>query len=199
MNELATYEDKTMTVKEVAAALGTAESTIRNKAGKLFPAVVKNGRTTFLTEEQVHEIKKNIVPRDLTLKGKVANATTELEMKEKTLEVLSWLSGQVQQEKQLRIEAERKNAILMHVSKTYTATEIAKELNMRSAIELNKKLVERKIQFKQNDTWVLYADYANLGYTEIKQTVLDSGVVVYDRNFTQTGRAFVLDLLKELF
>jgi hypothetical protein len=87
----------------------------------------------------------------------------------------------------------------MHVSKTYTATEIAKELNMRSAIELNKRLVELKIQFKQNNTWVLYADYSDLGYTEIKQTVLDSGRIIYDRNFTQTGRAFVLDLLKGEF
>jgi len=32
---------------------------------------------------------------------------------------------------------------------------------------------------------------------EIKQTVLDSGRIIYDRTFTQTGRAFVLDLIGE--
>jgi phage antirepressor YoqD-like protein len=83
----------------------------------------------------------------------------------------------------------------MHVSKTYTATEIAKELNMRSANELNKKLAEIKVQYKQNETWVLYASFSNLGYTEIKQTVLDNGKVVYDRHFTQDGRAFILKVL----
>ena len=60
-----------------------------------------------------------------------------------------------------RIEAEKTNAILMHVNKTYNATEIAKELGYKSAIEFNKVLVDKRIQFKQNDTWVLYSDYSN--------------------------------------
>ena len=196
MNELAT--EKTMTVKEVAEATNIPARTIRDCVQRILPGLAQKGKTTHLTEEQVSlisiEAKKS---HNADLAGTRHDVTTDLEMKEKTLEVLSWLTGQVQQEKQLRIEAERKNAILMHVSKTYTATEIAKELNMRSAIELNRKLSALKIQFKQNSTWVLYADYANLGYTEIKQTVLDSGRIIYDRTFTQTGRAFVLDLIGE--
>lgn len=83
----------------------------------------------------------------------------------------------------------------MHVNKTYTATEIAKELGMKSAIELNKALAERKVQYKMNDTWVLYSQYANLGYVDIKQEVLDSGRVIYHRRFTQRGREFVLTLV----
>jgi len=43
----------------------------------------------------------------------------------------------------------------MHVNKTYTITEIAKELRLKSAIELNKLLSEKGIQFKSNGTWVL--------------------------------------------
>ena len=107
------------------------------------------------------------------------------------------LLTKLKEEKQARIEAERKNAILMHVNKTYTTTEIAKELNMRSAIELNKKLSEMKIQYKQNKTWVLYSDYSTCGYTEIKQRVLDIDKVVYDRAWTQLGRDFILNLFKE--
>lgn len=105
------------------------------------------------------------------------------------------LLQKLKDERAARVEAERKNAILMHVNKTYTATEIAKELGMKSAQALNAKLAEMKIQFKQNNTWVLYSNYANLGYTEIKQQVLDSGRVVYDRRFTQDGRKFILELL----
>jgi len=99
-------------------------------------------------------------------------------------------------EREARIEAERRNAVLMHTTKTYTSTEIGKELGFRSAIALNNKLADLKIQFKQNDTWVLYSKYANLGYTEIKQKALDSGRVVYDRHWTQDGRAFIIDVLK---
>jgi prophage antirepressor-like protein len=102
----------------------------------------------------------------------------------------------LKEEKQARIEAERRNAILMHSSKTYTTTEIAKELGLKSAIALNNKLSDKKVQFKQNGTWVLYSKYSDLGYTDIKQTVLDSGKIVYDRHWTNDGRMFILELLK---
>lgn len=103
----------------------------------------------------------------------------------------------LKEERAARIEAERRNAILMHVNKTYTATEIAKELNMKSAQELNNKLGDMGIQYKVNKTWVLYSDYANLGYEDIKQEVLDNGKVVYHRKFTQSGRDFILGLFKD--
>lgn len=106
------------------------------------------------------------------------------------------LWDQKEKTKKALIEAERKNAVLMHVSKTYTATEIAKELGLRSAQELNEILQEKGIQYKQNGTWVPYADYSEQGYFEIKQTVLDNGHVEYFRRITQDGRRFILDLLK---
>lgn len=103
----------------------------------------------------------------------------------------------LKKERKARLEAERKNSILMHVNKTYTATEIAKELGLKSAIELNKKLTEKKIQYKQNNTWVMYSKYADRGYEQIKQEVLDNGRVVYHRRFTQLGRDFILNILGE--
>lgn len=101
----------------------------------------------------------------------------------------------LKKERKARLEAERKNSILMHVNKTYTATEIAKELGLKSAIELNKKLTEKKIQYKQNNTWVMYSKHADRGYEQIKQEVLDNGRVVYHRRFTQLGRDFILNIL----
>jgi anti-repressor protein len=92
-----------------------------------------------------------------------------------------------------RIEAERKNAILMHINKNYTATEIAKECNLKSAIELNKILKDNKIQYKSNDTWVTYSEYSGKGYFDIKQEVLDNGRVIYHRRITQYGRDFILN------
>lgn len=88
------------------------------------------------------------------------------------------LLTKLKEERKARIEAEKKNAILTHVNKTYTMTEIAKELNFKSAIELNKILAEKKIQYKVNGTWVFYSDYSNMGYEDIKQEVLDNGKVI---------------------
>ena len=100
----------------------------------------------------------------------------------------------LKQERKARIELEQKNALLMHVNKTYTATEIAKELGFRSAIELNNELERRGIQYKVNHTWVPKADYADKGYFIIKQEALDNGKVIYTRRITQEGRIFLLGL-----
>lgn len=104
------------------------------------------------------------------------------------------LLTKLKEERAARVEAEKTNAILMHVNKTYTMTEIAKEIGLKSAVELNKILSEKKIQYKVNGTWVMYSDYSNCGYEEIKQEVLDSGHVIYHRKITQLGRKFILGL-----
>lgn len=107
------------------------------------------------------------------------------------------LLTKLKEERVARAEAERRNAILMHVNKTYTVTEIAKELGLKSAIQLNKILAEKKIQYQVNGTWVMYSKYSNLGYEEIKQEVLDSGRVIYHRRITQLGREFILQLFAD--
>ena len=106
------------------------------------------------------------------------------------------LLTKLKEERAARVEAERKNAILMHVNKTYTMTEIAKELGMKSAIQLNKLLAEKKIQYQVNGTWFFYSQYSDLGYEEIKQEILDSGKVIYHRRITQMGREFILKLFE---
>lgn len=109
------------------------------------------------------------------------------------LEITSELKHQIERAE----KAEKAVAILTHVNKTYTMTEIAKELNMKSAIALNKKLSDMGIQYKVNGTWVFYSKYSNLGYEEIKQEVLDSGRVVYHRKITQRGREFIIGAINK--
>ena len=140
----------------------------------------------WVTGEVLPSIRKHgIYATDTTIEKMISNPDFAIQ-----------LLTTLKEEKAARIEAERRNAVLMHATKTYTATEIAKEIGLKSAIALNNKLSDLKIQFKQNGTWVLYSKYADLGYTDIKQSVLDSGRIVYDRRWTQDGRAFVLELLK---
>ena len=140
----------------------------------------------WVTKEVLPSIRKHgIYATETTIESMISNPDFAIQ-----------LLTTLKEEKAARIEAERRNAVLMHTTKTYTTTEIAKELGLKSAIALNNKLAEKKVQFKQNGTWVLYSKYADLGYTDIKQSVLDSGRIVYDRRWTQDGRAFILELLK---
>lgn len=108
------------------------------------------------------------------------------------------LLTKLKEERAARVEAERKNAILMHVNKTYTITEIAKELGLKSAMQLNRILAEKKIQYQVNGTWLMYSNYSDCGYEEIKQEVLDSGKVIYHRRITQMGREFILGLFEKI-
>ena len=108
------------------------------------------------------------------------------------------LEYEAKQQAQLEAKEAQDNVRrLVHDSKTYTAGEIAKEVGLRSAIELNNRLAKMEVQFKQNGTWLLYTKYADLGYTSVKQTVLDNGRIIYDRRWTGAGRDFIVSLFKE--
>ena len=109
----------------------------------------------------------------------------------------------LKEEKEKRKLAEERNQKLIHNNKTYTATEIAKELGFKSATALNKDLEEKKIQYKVNGTWVLCARYSELGYVDIKQTELENGNIIYNRRWTGEGRDWLINEIyahnKELY
>ena len=101
----------------------------------------------------------------------------------------------LKQEREQRIEAEKQVAVLTHVNKTYTCTEVAKELGLKSAIELNNRLKELGVQYKVNQTWVPYTKYSTLGWFDIKQEVADNGHIIYHRKITGIGRQGIINLL----
>lgn len=103
----------------------------------------------------------------------------------------------LKEEKVARLEAERQRDKLIHQNKLYTTSEIAKELGLSSATKLNNFLSDKKIQYKQNKTWLLYSKYSECGYVSIKQDILDNGHIIYDRKWTGKGRDFILNLFKE--
>lgn len=103
----------------------------------------------------------------------------------------------IKEERQARLEAEKLRDKLIHQNKLYTTSEIAKELGLKSATKLNGLLAEKKIQYKQNKTWLLYSKYADCGYVSIKQDILDSGHIIYDRKWSGAGRDFILNLFSE--
>lgn len=171
-------------------------------------------KSTFLTEDGLYEVlmlsrkpvakefKKHVkeILKSIRKNGMYATDITIEKMLNDPDFAIQLLTN-LKAEKEKRVKAERKNAILMHTNNVYSCTEIAKELNMTSANALNKRMEELKIQYKTKvegkNTWVLYAGYSNRGYTEIKQTILDSGNSVYSRYFTQLGREFILNLFAQ--
>nr|DAN25912.1 MAG TPA: repressor domain protein [Caudoviricetes sp.] len=106
------------------------------------------------------------------------------------------LATTLKEEKQKRAEAEKHVMILTHTNKTYTATEIAKEIGMKSANELNKWLEEKKVQYKVNGTWVPCSGYSDRAWFEIKQEELDNGHIIYHRKITGIGRDGILSLCR---
>lgn len=100
----------------------------------------------------------------------------------------AWIKEQ--EEKQLLQERQER---LIHSTKTYTVTELAKELGYKSAMALNKELHKRGIQYKQSGTWVLYSKYSDKGYVSIKQTILDDGRVIYNTKWTSKGRDWLIN------
>lgn len=83
---------------------------------------------------------------------------------------------------------------------TYTTTLIAKEMGM-SAMCLNKKLKDLKVQYKQNEVWVLFSKYQNKEYTKTTtSTYTDCNGETKTAMltvWTEAGRLFIHEWLKQ--
>lgn len=89
--------------------------------------------------------------------------------------------------------------VVLNCKDLMSITEIAKDYG-KSAKWMNNYLHEKGIQFKQAGIWLLYAKYADKGYTSTKtQTYNGYDGTVHSKvhtYWTQAGRLFLYDLLK---
>ena len=76
---MALYNDKRMTVREVAEILGVQEQLVRKHTRELYPDLMENGVATYLNEKQITAIKQKMRPVTL-----VTGAITDIEAAEKT-------------------------------------------------------------------------------------------------------------------
>ncbi|AIG63521.1 BRO family protein [Corynebacterium atypicum] len=88
--------------------------------------------------------------------------------------------------------------IVLQSDSLLTITEIAKDYGL-SAKKLNSLLHDAGVQFKQSGRWFLYARFAEQGYTQSKTHEYDEGKTRTHMYWTQKGRLFVYDLLKNQF
>lgn len=80
-------------------------------------------------------------------------------------------------------------------TRTYTSTQISKELGLRSAKELHKKLKEWGVMYYQSGQWMLTAKYSGRGYTKPRtQSGMDEHGNAWSNTitvWTETGRKFL--------
>lgn len=111
---------------------------------------------------------------------------------------IQMLEGQTEKQqeeiRQLAPKAEYTDNVLQSVN-TYTSTQMAKELGMREAGQLHKRLKERGVMFKQSGQWLLTAKYSEKGYTKPRTTTYTRSDGSQGTNtitvWTERGRAFL--------
>lgn len=91
--------------------------------------------------------------------------------------------------------------LILQCKALLSITQIAKDYGM-SGTQLNKKLNELGIQYKHRETWLLYAKYADKGYTSsTTHDYPDSKGVIHSKlhtYWTQKGRLFIYEQLKRI-
>lgn len=116
--------------------------------------------------------------------------------------LLQELSNEQEKSKQLAVD----NAFLS-VKATYCdqilqsnealqVTKIAKDYGL-SAVTFNKLLHDLKIQYQLGRSWILYNQYSGKGYTVQKTYHISEDKTVTHTYFTQRGRMWLYELLKE--
>lgn len=100
-----------------------------------------------------------------------------------------------QQVQELKPKATYYDLVLQNKS-LLSVSKIAKDYGM-SARALNKLLHELGVQYKQGDIWLLYAKHQDKGYTQTSTYALDEEHSKVTTKWTQKGRLFIYDLLKD--
>ncbi|KRK79486.1 phage antirepressor KilAC domain-containing protein [Companilactobacillus nodensis] len=104
-----------------------------------------------------------------------------------------------QQVNELQPKATYYDQVLQNPS-LVTITVIAKDYGM-SGRKLNKLLHELGVQYKQGNTWLLYAKYQTNGWTHSKTTMIKrtdgTEKAVLNTKWTQKGRLGLYELLKQ--
>ncbi len=166
-NSLSTKQ--TMTIQEVSSALGASRTTIERAVKMLYPDIIQHGRTTYLSEYQVTQIKIKLqTSNSFNLEG----VTTDLEMAEKAASVMKWLHEKIST-LQMELDTVKPKAIVydkfMDGSNGQPIGDVAKVIG-RKPNELHRLLREAKIM---RDNYTPFSEYSH--YFIVKEKPLPNG------------------------
>lgn len=122
-------------------------------------------------------------------------------------DLLIEVASKLKEERTLRLVAEQRVNELQPKADYYdtmlanksliTISVIAKNYGM-SPNEMNKLLHELKVQYKQGETWLLYAKHQNNGYTHTEMKLWPGSTQMKpSTKWTQKGHIFIYELLKK--
>lgn len=189
MNNELTLE-KTMTVKEIAQAMGVSTDTVKNCIRRIMPEKMQNGKTTFLNEQEVTMISKELKSNTFVsshqtyeVSSQVKNTTTRLEVlanyKAATQAMIELLEAE---KAELQAENERQKQQLIEVAPKvdfYNAVteskdcidmaQVAKLLNVKGIGRNNliEILKEKGVLDKKKQP---YQKYVDRGYFRVIET-----------------------------
>lgn len=95
--------NQTMTIQQVAGILEVGEDAIQHHVRNLYPGLMVNGKKTYLTQDQVTEIKQHMQPTKA-----LVGAKTELEIIQGGFEYIQWMQSKIAELEQQKIENQPK-------------------------------------------------------------------------------------------
>ncbi len=162
----------------LSSKLPSAKKFKRWVTSEVLPSLRKHG--AYFTAETLHKTMSD--PREL---AKLLTALADEQDKRRKLE---------EENAFLSVKAKYYDRILQSKN-SVPVTQIAKDYGM-TAIAFNRMLHEYGIQYSLRNSWVLYAEYANLGYTQSRTYTIDEDKAVMHTCWTQKGRIFLYNFLK---
>lgn len=151
-------------------------------ATEVLPSIRKHG--AYMTDQKIEEI--------LSDPDTIIKLATELKSEREGRLIAE------QRVNELTPKASYYDLVLKNES-LVTITQIAKDYGM-SGREMNAKLHDLKVQYKQGSTWLLYSKYQKTGWTHSDTIVVDrtdgTKKAVMQTKWTQKGRLGLYELLK---
>lgn len=171
----------------IASKLPTAKKFKHWVTSEVIPAIRKHG--AYMTPDKIDEILSN--------PDTIINLATQLKQeREKRLHEHEQRLIAEQKVNEYEPKASYYDLILQNNS-LMNITQIAKDYGMSGA-EMNKKLHELGVQFKQSGNWLLYAKYQKNGWTHSVTELVNQGKkVVLHTKWSQKGRIGIYQILKE--
>ena len=153
-------------------------------ADEIIPSIRKHGG--YIVGQEKMSDDELIAKALIVAHSKIAEKQMQIESLTKEIGIKDQVIGE------LKPKADYTDRILKNPG-LVTITQIAKDYGM-SAIEMNKKLHELGVQYKQSDQWMLYSRYHAMGYThsETVDIVRADGRsdIMMNTKWTQKGRLF---------
>lgn len=166
----------------ISSKLPSAKRFKRWITSEVLPAIRKHG--AYMTDQKIEEILLN--------PDTIIKLATELKTEREGRLIAE------QRINELTPKATYYDLVLKNKS-LVTITQIAKDYGM-SGQELNSKLHELKVQYKQGATWLLYSKYQRTGWTHSDTVMVKrkdgTQKAVMQTKWTQKGRLGLYDLLK---